>query len=266
MKKKSEANERRKEPSEGRRGEETKMNQIRMTKFPELPYAVEEAVNRLRINVSFLGNDIRTIMVVSTMPNEGKSFVTMQLWRQMAEAGIQTILVDMDLRKSITAEKYGIETTSGEELKGTSYYLAHGIALEEAVCRTEFTCGDLLPNVDNVVNPSMLLESKRFEQMLEEMKAKYRYVLVDSPPLNLVSDGERIGNLCDGAILVVRGGTTPKGMVKHSLMQLERAGCPLLGVVLNRVEGAKSGYYYKRYGGRYYGYGYGYGNEYYYGK
>lgn len=101
--------------------------------------------------------------------------------------------------------------------------------------------------------------------MLNYMGEKYRYALFDSPPLNIVSDGERIGNLCDGAILVVRGGETPKGMVKHSLMQLERAGCPLLGVVLNRVQGGGSGYYYKKYGGSYYG-GHYYGSEYYYGK
>ena len=69
---------------------------------------------------------------------------------------------------------------------------------------------------------------------------------------------------------MVRGGVTPKSIVKNSVMQLERAGCPILGVILNRVEGSKSGYYYKRYGGRYYRYGkyggYYYGNEYYYGK
>ena len=94
-----------------------------------------------------------------------------------------------------------------------------------------------------------------------------RYVFVDSPPLNLVSDGELIGSLCDGAILVVRGGSTSKAMVRNSINQLERAGCPLLGIVLNRVEGAKSGYYYKKYGGHYYGSRYGgkkYGDTYYY--
>lgn len=241
------------------------MSKITMANFPELPYAVEEAVNRLRININFLGNDIRKIMVVSTMPNEGKSFVTMQLWRQMAEAGTSTVLVDLDLRKSIMTEKYGITTDDGEEIKGTSFYLSHPIDLDEAICKTDMEYGDILPNVDNVINPSMLLESKRFEEMLNYMGEKYRYALFDSPPLNTVSDGERIGNLCDGAILVVRGGETPKGMVKHSLMQLERAGCPLLGVVLNRVQGGGSGYYYKKYGGSYYG-GHYYGSEYYYGK
>lgn len=241
------------------------MGKVTMGNFPELPYAVEEAVNRLRININFLGSDIKKIMVISTMPNEGKSFVAMQLWRQMAQAGTPSILVDLDLRKSIMTEKYGIRAEDGEEIKGTSYYLSHPVGIEEAVCRTEMEHGDIMPNADNVVNPSMLLESRRFEEMLSYMGEKYRYVLLDSPPLNLVSDGERIGNLCDGAVLVVRGGETPKAMVKHSILQLERAGCPLLGIVLNRVQGAGSGYYYKKYGGSYYG-GHYYGNEYYYGK
>ena len=60
------------------------MNKIKMDLTKELPYAVEESINRLRINVSFLGNEIKKIMVVSTMPNEGKSFVTLQMWKQMA--------------------------------------------------------------------------------------------------------------------------------------------------------------------------------------
>ena len=69
----------------------------------------------------------------------------------------------------------------------------------------------------------------------------------------------------DGAILVVRGGVTSKHLVKNSIRQLERAGCPLLGIVLNRVEGAKSGYYSKRYGSKYYGGKY-YNDAYYYGN
>ena len=70
------------------------MNKIKMDLTKELPYAVEESINRLRINVSFLGNEIKKIMVVSTMPNEGKSFVTLQMWKQMASAGIKSVFVD----------------------------------------------------------------------------------------------------------------------------------------------------------------------------
>lgn len=240
------------------------MKKIKFKNMPELPYSVEEAVNRLRVNISFLGNDIKKIMVISSLPNEGKSFVTMQLWHQMAEAGTKSIFVDMDLRKSVLADKYELEAEDKKEVKGTSHYLSSDYPLSEAIYKTDLEQGDFIPNVDNVVNPSMLLESNRFEQMLQELEKEYRYIFIDSPPLDLVSDGEKIGSLCDGAILVVRGGMTSKGIVRNSIRQLERAGCPLLGIVLNRVESAKGGYYYKKYGvGKYYGNKY-YTDPYYY--
>lgn len=240
------------------------MSQLTIQNLPELPYALQEAVNRLRININFLGNEIKKILVISTFPNEGKSFVALQLWQQMAESGSPSILLDTDLRKSVMVEQYGMALQGGGSIKGTSYVLANDISIEDAIFHTNMECGDILPNVDNVVNPSMLLESERFEQMLAYMGEKYRYVFVDAPPLDLVSDGEKIGSLCDGAVLVVRSGVTSRGMVKNSIRQLERAGCPLLGIVLNRVESAKSGYYYKKYGGgKYYGSRY-YSNSYYY--
>ena len=239
------------------------MRKVKVENMPELPYAMEEAINRLRVNIGFLGKDVRKIMVISTLPDEGKSFVTMQLWRQMAETGTKSILIDADMRKSVTADKYEIKAEDGEKLRGTSHSLSGDYDLSDAILQTQWENGDLLPNVDNVVNPAMLLEGERFAGMLDELAKEYRYVFVDSPPLNLVSDGERIGNLCDGAILVVRGGQTSKSIVRNSIRQLERADCPLLGIVLNRVEGAKGGYYYKRYGGKYYGYGKKYGDQYY---
>lgn len=240
------------------------LHKIVMDDLPELPYAVEEAINRLRVNISFLGSDIKTIMVTSTMPNEGKSFVSLHLWRQLAQAGIPTLFVDIDLRKSVLVEKYSMHREDDQTMHGTSYYLANKIPLSEVVFQSEIPNGYILPNVDNVINPSMLLESNRFKMMFEQMKAAFRYVIIDVPPLNLVSDGEKIGSLCDGSILVVRGGETPKAMVKNSTNQIERAGCPLLGIVLNRVKGSGSGYYYKKYGGgSYYGK---YGKEGYYYK
>ena len=151
------------------------------------------------------------------------------------------------------------------KILGNPYYLSNDIDLEQVLLQTEYGESALLPNVDNVVNPSMLLEGQRFADTLEQLAGMYRYVIIDAPPLNLVSDRECIGALCDGAILVTHGGVTPKSMVKNSVRQLERAGCPLLGVVLNRVKGSGSGYYYKQYGGKYgyYGGHYGKGDYYY---
>ena len=152
------------------------MKKLNMEQMPDLPYAMEEAVNRLRINIGFLGNDIRKIMVISTMPNEGKSFVTMNLWYQMAQAGTSSILADTDLRKSVMVEKYGMTVDGEEKIQGTSHYLAGDQKLEDVILHTDLEHGDILPNTDNVINPSMLLESKRFEDMLDQLSEKYRYL------------------------------------------------------------------------------------------
>jgi len=228
---------------------------------PELPYAIEEAVNRLRINISFLGKDVRKIMVASSEPNEGKSFVSFHLWDQIARSGEKTLLIDADMRNSNMFFKYAMTRSDGKEAFGLSHYLSRDMELDEVRMHTENPTGDFIPNVENVINPSMLLENRKFEDLLEQMAKEYRYVFVDVPPLSIVSDGERIGNLCDGAILCVRGNATSKALVRESVHQLERAGCPLLGIVLNRVGDTKSGYYHKYYGNKYYGGSYYGGNN-----
>ena len=237
----------------------TQENKVVFGLNPELPYAIEEAVNRLRINISFLGKNIRKIMIVSSEPNEGKSFVAMNLWKQIAKTGEKTILIDSDMRNSTISAKYALSREDGKELKGTSHYLSGDVELEEVLMHTDDPSGDIIVNIENVVNPSLLLENSKYEELLNTMAEEYRYVFVDAPPLGLVSDGERIGNLCDGVILCVRGGVTSKAAVRASIQQLERAGCPLLGIVLNRVNDMKGGYYHKYYGKKYGG-GYYYGN------
>ncbi|MCF0133830.1 MAG: CpsD/CapB family tyrosine-protein kinase [Blautia sp.] len=234
------------------------MKRLKIEKMPEVPYAMEEAFNRLRIGISFLGRDVRKIMIVSSLPNEGKSFVTFQMWKQMAETGVPSVLLDMDLRKSVMADKYHMSGAFKEKLSGMSHFLAGDNTVEEALYHTEIPSGDILPNVDNVISPSLLIEGPRMKELLNECAKRYRYVFVDVPPLGLVSDAEKIGSVCDGAILVVRANSTSKNIVRNSIAQLERAGCPVLGTVLNRVETNHGGYYYKKHAG----YGY-YGNEYY---
>ena len=223
------------------------MNKIKMDSIQEIPYAVEEAINRLRINVSFLGNEIKKIMVVSTLPNEGKSFVTMQIWKQMANAGIKSVLVDADMRNSVLVKKNDMERQDGKEMKGLANYLAEDFSLDEVTYESPFENGDIIPNVENIINPSMLLEGDKFGNMLNELSKDYRYVFVDAPPLGLVSDAEKIGSMCDGAILVIRSGETTRAVVKNSIKQLERSGCKILGVVLNRATDLKNKYSKQKY-------------------
>ncbi|CDA28911.1 CpsD/CapB family tyrosine-protein kinase [Eubacterium sp. CAG:156] len=223
------------------------MNKIKMDSIQEIPYAVEESINRLRINVSFLGNEIKKIMVVSTLPNEGKSFVTMQIWKQMANAGIKSVLVDADMRNSVLVKKNDMERQDGKEMKGLTNYLAGDFSLDEVTYESPFENGDIIPNVENIINPSMLLEGDKFGNMLNELSKDYRYVFVDAPPLGLVSDAEKIGSMCDGAILVIRSGETTRAEVKNSIKQLERSGCKILGVVLNRATDLKNKYSKQKY-------------------
>ena len=223
------------------------MNKIKMDSIQELAYAVEESINRLRINVSFLGNEIKKIMVVSTLPNEGKSFVTMQMWKQMANAGIKSVLVDADMRNSVLVKKNDMERQDGKEMKGLVNYLAEDFSLDEVIYESPFENGYIIPNVENIINPSMLLESDKFGNMLNELSKDYRYVFVDAPPLGLVSDAEKIGSMCDGAILVIRSGEITRAEVKNSIKQLERSGCKILGVVLNRATDLKNKYSKQKY-------------------
>ena len=230
-------------------------------RIPELPFAVEEAMNRLRVNIKFSGMHTRKIMVASTFPNEGKSTVAFNLWRMMAEAGFPTVLVDADLRKSVFKERHSADQT--KDFKGLAYYLSGQAEYEDVVYATNVENGYVVPIAEILENPSNLLEDARFKELLNRLAEDYRFVIIDSPPIDSVSDGSLIAARCDGAILVIRAGETPKSQIRESLQQIQRVGCPLIGTVLNRVETRSASYgRYGRYGSYYkYGYGYGYGRE-----
>ena len=126
---------------------------------------------------------------------------------------------------------------------------------------TNIPNGYMVPCTQLLENPSALLEDVRFKELLNTLSENYRFVIIDSPPLGSVADGALIASLCDGAVLVVRAGTTPRTLIKQSLYEIQQSGCKLLGTVLNRadVKGRAYGKYgYGKYG---YGYGYGYGYE-----
>ena len=227
--------------------------------LPELPYAVEEALNRLRINVKFCGNNTKKILIVSSLPNEGKSFVSIHLWRMLAEAGFPTLLVDTDLRKSVMKTKY--QFSSEKEIKGLAFYLSGQADLSEIIYQTNIENGYMIPCTNLLENPSSLLEDPRFREMFDKLEDSYRYIIIDAPPLINVADGALVASMSDGAILVVASGSTSRKLVKQSLDQLERTNCSLLGVVLNKADNSARTYYssygttgsYRYYGEYYYG-------------
>ena len=237
------------------------MNSLVIKNLPELPFAVEEAINQLRVNLGFCGDQIKTVMITSSVPNEGKSFVTIHLWKLMAEMGSRVLLIDCDLRKSEMRTKYGISST--EKITGIAHYLAGKVELQDAIYATNVTNGFFLPLAASVVNPAILLENPRFAKMIETCSNQFDYILIDTPPLESVADALRIATHADGVVMVVRSGKTSRKLVADAVDKLKRTGVPILGVVLNWVEMSRKGsYYYKHYYyNGYYGKGYGHENS-----
>lgn len=230
------------------------MKQIIMN-IPELPYAVEEAMNRLRVNIKFCGKNTKKILVISSVPDEGKSTVSLYLWKLLAEAGFPSVLVDMDLRKSVLQTRLDFQQEG--EIAGLDYYLSGLAEYENVVYGTNVKNGYIVPVSNILENPSALLEDPRLGELFDRLAEDYRYVIIDSLPLDSVADGALAASLCDGAILVVRSGMTSRRLIRQSIQQLERVRCRILGMVLNRVE--SQGRAYKKYYGTY-GYGSYYGN------
>lgn len=230
------------------------MKTIHLT-IPELPYAAEEALNRLRVNVKFSGKEIKTIMIISSVSNEGKSHVAVYLWKMLAEAGFKTVLVDCDLRKSVMKKE--MKFRCDEEYQGLDYYLSGLAEYDDVVHHTDIENGDIVPISNLLQNPSSLLEDARLGELFRALEGNYDYVIVDSPPLVSVSDGILIAQHCDGAILIVRSGETPRSLIRQSMNQLKQTDCRLLGTVLNGVATGNRAY------GRYYGYYSKYYSEYY---
>ena len=234
------------------------MNHLDITNMPNLPFDVQESLNQLRINLGFSGAEIKTIMITSSTPNEGKSFVAINLWKMMANVGSRVLLIDTDLRNSDMRTKYRFQNENG--ILGIEHYLSGKIELFDTIYETNYQNGYIIPVSTNIVDPTTLLESNRFKVMLEQCKTRFDYIIVDTPPLGSVADALNIAKHCDGTLLVIRSGEVPRKVVNDSVSLLRRTEVPLLGIVLNRVDtskrGSNYGYYY-RYG--YYS-NYGYGN------
>lgn len=235
------------------------MKELEINKMQELPFQVSEALNQLRINLSFCGEQIKTVMMTSSVPDEGKSFLAVQLWKMMSEVGTPTLLIDCDFRNSEMRRKYGIHSVNQEKLMGAAHYLAGKADIQDVIYKTNVPNGYIIPVASTIANPTILLESPNFSKMLAYCSEHFPYILVDTPPLGSVADALNIARYCDGSVLVVRSGSTPRKLVENSVQLLKRTESPLLGIVLNRADiGSKSNAYYHRYyGGNGYGYGYG---------
>ena len=218
----------------------------------EKDYRSNEAYKTLRTNIEFSGADKKTIVFTSCTPNEGKSTVSLSLALSLAEGGKNVLFVDADLRKSVMVGRHKITG----EIKGLSHVLSGQAEVKDVIVKTQKQ--GLFAVLAGVVppNPAELLGGRRFQSFLESTKKVYDYVIIDAPPLGSVIDSAVIAKNCDGAVLVISANTISYKFARVTKEQLEKSDCPILGVVLNKLN-MKQNKYYGRYYGKYYGEYYG---------
>lgn len=223
--------------------------QVTLEKYKELNYARNEAFKALRTNISFCGEEIQVIGATSSVPNEGKSDCTFHLAHAFAQDGKRTLLIDADNRKSVLVSRYGVD----QETKGLSHLLTGKASYEEVVCQTNLKNMDILFTGPAAPNPTELLGSKRFENLIDRARQEYDYIFIDCPPIGSVIDAAVVARNCDGMYMVVEQNGASYRMAQETKRQLELTNCPILGVVLSKVETPSKGYGYYKYGryGRY---------------
>jgi len=209
---------------------------------------ISEYYKQLRTNLYFCGQDKQCIALTSCLPDEGKSTVTFNLCKALAEDGKRVILVDADLRKSVLYNR----CMPDHEVKGLSHYLAGMNGFNDVVCKTNIKNMYMIFAGQYAPNPAELLGSVKFREMLQELKKSFNYIIVDCAPIGAVIDAAVVAKAVDGAMLVIEQKKIRRRMAQRLKNQLEVSGCPILGVILNKVrmngKDSYGGYY-----GDYYG-------------
>ncbi|MGH9742670.1 MAG: polysaccharide biosynthesis tyrosine autokinase, partial [Candidatus Acidiferrum sp.] len=219
---------------------------------------MSEAFRALRTSLllSQPGHPPQVIRVTSALPREGKTTAAANLAVTLAQLGDRTVLVDADLRKPGVGRLLNL---GGGKYAGLSSYLA-GVSSLDLVMVPHPTIPNLvaIPTGPLPPNPADLLSSNRLTEAIAELRSKFKFVVIDSPPVMAATDAVILSVQTDGVLLVVRSGETPKEAFTRTRDLLNSVKCHILGVVLNAVDSGAPDYYYSY---RYYPYSYGYGPQ-----
>ena len=225
-----------------------KRDQHRTGKICEnLPYSAREAFKRLRTNVLIAldqEKECSVIGVTSAQPAEGKSTTTINLAYSLAELKKSVLLIDGDMRRPAVHSAVGCELNPG-----LSDILSGAQNLKDCIVRyrsrSDGTCFDFIPGGGCPDNPSELLNSSRFQKLIEVVSNVYDYVLVDLPPVNAVVDAVNASKYMDGLVVVIRENHCSRSVLDSCLEQLRYAKANILGFVMNGcVEGSGKRYQY----------------------
>ncbi|MBV7505579.1 CpsD/CapB family tyrosine-protein kinase [Bacillus sp. sid0103] len=202
--------------------------------------SISEQYRTVRTNIQFssVGEDVKTILVTSASPGEGKSMTAANLAVVYAQQGKSVLLIDADLRKPTVHYTFRVDNS-----RGLSNILAGGATLVEAVITSEVENLNILTSGPIPPNPSELLASKRMNALIEEARHFYDIILFDTPPILVVTDAQILANICDGSVLVVRSKCTEFDPAQKAIEVLNAAEGKILGAILNDSDKKESDYY-----------------------
>ncbi|MDE5984752.1 MAG: CpsD/CapB family tyrosine-protein kinase [Eubacterium sp.] len=225
------------------------------------PFVVKEAYNSIRTNLLFTqqGEKCPIFVISSPTANNGKSINTINMAISFAQMGKRTLLIDADMRNPTVHRLFSIPVKNG-----LSEILA-GLTDSITVTKTDIENLSVLTAGKIPPNPAELLSSSRMDKLLEFVKAHYDCVLIDTPPVNLVTDSTAFATKATGYIIIVKLATTDMQEVKMTVNSLRHINAPIVGFIANDANASGkrySSYYKKSYSRSKYGYNYSYDYSY----
>lgn len=220
----------------------------------------DEMYRQLRTNIEFssVDEEIKIVNFISTIPNEGKSTMAINLARVCADQYQKVLLIDCDLRNSSLHRLLNVKRGAGLSNLLSNFKEEDSILESECVqtitTPTEKTYYFISAG-DRVPNPLEVVSSKSLYTFLQKAKQEFDFIILDCPPISLCSDGTPLCNLSDGTLYVVSGKEVDKRQAKTCMSELTRSGANIIGLCLTKMENITKSKYYN------YGYGYGYGSN-----
>jgi capsular exopolysaccharide synthesis family protein len=214
--------------------------------------SVAECCRTVRTNLLFMSPEspARRLLITSASPQEGKSTVVINLGITMAQGGSKVLLLDTDMRRPRLHKAFGIQRGTGL----TTAILGEA-EMKEVIRSSDVPGLDIVPCGPIPPNPTELFHTERFSGIIKELSETYDRVLFDSPPVAMVADPLILSSMIDGVVLVIKGASTSRDLIKRALTQLKDVNARILGAVINDLdlESREYGYYYYRQYGYYYG-------------
>ena len=200
-----------------------------------------EAFEKLQVNVSLASVDkkIQVIQITSSLQDEGKTTVAVNLANSYAVKGEKVLLIDLDIRRPKIHRNFNAANENG-----LVDFASGKIKKEQLVRKTNYNI-DIVLTGTKTPYPVKLLESELMKSLLDEARGIYDYIILDTPPVSAVVDPLIVSKLADGVIFVIEANRTKKQFVKESLAQLENAQANVIGLVLKSVKNRGYDYKYK---------------------